>query len=103
MSLLHSLLTSDVILFTLNHELVACVKEYTQFSPVHGSLPPSDGEGGVQCDSGLKGPLGPTVLRLIGHMESSEWGGERRRGSVKAVTVMCTAFVCITIVTVEKA
>ena len=80
LSLLHSLLTSDVIPFTLNHELVACVKECTQFSPVHGSLPLSDGEGGVQCDSGLKGPLGPTVLRLIGHMESSEWEKEGGKG-----------------------
>lgn len=33
----------------------------------------SDG-GGVQCESGLKGPLGPTVLRLIAHMENSEDG-----------------------------
>lgn len=33
----------------------------------------SDGDD-VQCESGLKGPLGPTILRLIGHMESSEGG-----------------------------
>ena len=40
-------------------------------------IPPphtSDGAGGVECESGLKGPLGPTLLRLMAHMESSEDG-----------------------------
>lgn len=45
-------------------------------------LPPhtSDGAGEVECESGLKGPLGPTFLRLMAHMENSEDGrgrGER--------------------------
>ena len=42
-------------------------------------IPPphtSDGAGGVECESGLKGPLGPTLLRLMAHMESSEEEGE---------------------------